>query len=267
VALPLPLRNRLAELILDAFHDPAAREGLAALAAVDADPRAFDGRPVPERFPADLFERGPAGLAVRRGFAAHARELGARARRGWAVVHSRTLAAAPPTRAEALDAAGALFDAGLFFEVHELLEPHWFRATGTEREALQGLIQVAVGFQHLANGNHRGGLALLHEGAAKLAAAAGRPAPDDFAARVARKASPGARRARPTRGGRRRRPFLRPHEPSSARGRRGDRAPATAGSGRHILEAWPDLRTPGECRWAKPPRPCSMPPAGRCPRA
>jgi hypothetical protein len=185
VALPLPLRNQLAELILEALHDPAAREGLAALAAVDADPHALDGGPVPERFPADLFERGPAGLAVRRGFAAHARELGARARRGWAVVHPRMLAAAPPTRAEALDAAGALFDAGLFFEVHELLEPHWFRATGTEREALQGLIQVAVGFQHLANGNRRGGFALLHEGAAKLAAGrlAGLPL-DDFGARV-----------------------------------------------------------------------------------
>ena len=185
MALPLPLRNRLAELILDALHDPAARDGLAALAAVGADPHALDGRPVPERFPADLFERGSGGLAARRGFAAHARELGARARRGWAVVHPRTLAAAPPTRAEALDAAGALFDAGLFFEVHELLEPHWFRATGPEREALQGLIQVAVGFQHLVNGNRRGGFALLHEGAAKVAAGrlGGLPL-DDFAARV-----------------------------------------------------------------------------------
>lgn len=185
MALPLPLRNRLAELILDALHDPAARDGLAALAAVGADPHALDGQPVPERFPADLFERGSGGLAVRRGFAAHARELGARARRGWAVVHPRTLAAAPPTRAEALDAAGALFDAGLFFEVHELLEPHWFRATGPEREALQGLIQVAVGFQHLVNGNRRGGFALLHEGAAKVAAGrlGGLPL-DDFAARV-----------------------------------------------------------------------------------
>jgi Domain of unknown function (DUF309) len=170
VALPLPLRNRLAELILDAIHDPGAREGLSALAAVCADPHALDGRGLPERFPADLFERGRGGLAVRSGFATHARELGARARSGWDVLRERPLAAAEPTRAETLEAAAALFDAGLFFEVHELLEPHWFRATGRDREALQGLIQVAVGFQHLVNGNRRGALALLHDGAAKLGA-------------------------------------------------------------------------------------------------
>ncbi len=185
MALPLPLRNRLAELILDAIHDPAAREGLSSLAAVCADPHALDGRRVPERFPADLFERGRGGLAVRSGFAAHASELGARARSGWDVLHRRRLTAAEPTRGEALEAAAALFDAGLFFEVHELLEPHWFRAAGAERAALQGLIQVAVGFQHLANGNRVGGLALLHDGAAKLAAGRlpGLPL-DDFAARV-----------------------------------------------------------------------------------
>ncbi len=168
MALPLPLRNRLAELILDAMHDPDAREGLASLAAVCADPGALEGGRMPERFPSDLFERGPRGLTVRSGFAAHARELEERARIGWDVVRGRTLATAELSRADALEAAAALFDAGLFFEVHELLEPHWFRAAGAEREALQGLIQVAVGFQHLANSNRRGGLALLHDGAAKL---------------------------------------------------------------------------------------------------
>jgi hypothetical protein len=185
VTLPLPVRNRLAELILDAVHDPAAREGLSALAAVCADPHALDGRGVPPRFPVDLFVRGPAGLAIRGSFAAHAPELGARARRGWEALRGRALTAAEPTRTEALDAAATLFDAGLYFEVHELLEPHWFRAVGAEREALQGLIQVAVGFQHLVNGNRRGALALLHEGAAKLGAGAipGLPL-EAFAARV-----------------------------------------------------------------------------------
>jgi hypothetical protein len=68
----------------------------------------------------------------------------------------------------ALDAAAALFDTGLYFEVHELLEPHWIRAKGCDREALQGLIQVAVGFQHLANGNIAGARALLREGSARI---------------------------------------------------------------------------------------------------
>jgi predicted metal-dependent hydrolase len=68
-----------------------------------------------------------------------------------------------------LSEAATLFDAGLYFETHEVLEPFWMRAEGARREILQGLIQVAVGFQHLANGNLGGARALLREGAAKLA--------------------------------------------------------------------------------------------------
>jgi hypothetical protein len=64
--------------------------------------------------------------------------------------------------------AGRLFDAGLYFEMHEQLEPYWTRAEGTERENLQGLIQAAVGLQHLANGNLNGAGLLLHDGCARL---------------------------------------------------------------------------------------------------
>ena len=168
MALPLPLRNRLADLILEAVHDNAAREGLAAVAAVCDDPRAVELSALPPRFPADLFERGPRGLAVRSGYAPHAREFCARARAGWGVLRARPLDPADPPLESVLAVAAVLFDAGLFFEVHELLEPHWFRAQGAERERLQGLIQVAVGFQHLANGNLRGAVLLLHEGGLRL---------------------------------------------------------------------------------------------------
>lgn len=64
--------------------------------------------------------------------------------------------------------AAVLFDHELFFEVHEVLEPPWQRATGELRNLLQGLIQVAVGFHHHANANPRGALSLLAEGNAKL---------------------------------------------------------------------------------------------------
>ena len=169
MSLPLPLRNRLADLILESLHDPAARAGLAAVVAVCDDPRAFDGAGArPETFPGDLFERRPAGLGVRRGFQAHATEFCERARRGWAVVRERPLDRPEAPLSSALPATAALFDAGLYFEVHEQLEPYWIRADGAEREALQGLIQVAVGFQHLANGNTGGARALLHDGGAKL---------------------------------------------------------------------------------------------------
>ena len=183
MALPLPLRNRLAELILDALHDANAREGLRVLAAVCAHPRAPEGDRPPARFPLEFFERAADGLALRSGFGAHARELADRAEAAWQTVGARALSPPTPTLAETLDAAGALFDAGLYFEVHELLEPCWFRALGREREALQGLIQIAVGFQHLVNGNRRGALTLLHDGAAKATAGALGDRPlSDFAA-------------------------------------------------------------------------------------
>jgi DUF309 family protein family protein len=169
MTLPLPLRNRLADLILHSLHDAEARAGLEALSAVSVDARALGAGAPPDAFPADLFEPAADGLAVRSGFRAHEEELRARARRGWAVVRSRPLEPADPPLGVALRSAAALFDAGLYFEVHELLEPFWFRAEGDARTALQGLIQVAVGFQHLANGNEAGARALLHDGAEKLA--------------------------------------------------------------------------------------------------
>jgi hypothetical protein len=138
---PLGLRNRLAETILSALDDPVARRELEH----------------PEHF-AWLTDARPEHAAI----------VHARARRA-----SEALAACPPlppdrSLAHALVAAAALFDAGLHFEVHELLEPHWTRATGAERQALQGLIQIAVGLQHLANGNLGGARTLLAEGSVRL---------------------------------------------------------------------------------------------------
>ncbi|HSE06073.1 MAG TPA: DUF309 domain-containing protein [Methylomirabilota bacterium] len=170
MTLPLPLRNRLAHLILDALHDEAARRGLQTVAAVCADPRALDTAAAPpEGFPAELFDRRPDGWRIRSGFAPHAAALGERAARAARALAGRPLAAADPPLAVALDEAATLFEAGLYFETHEVLEPFWTRAEGAEREALQGLIQVAVGFQHLANGNLDGARALLRDGATRVA--------------------------------------------------------------------------------------------------
>src|SRR5206468_79561 len=62
----------------------------------------------------------------------------------------------------------ARWDQHHYFDVHKLLEPSWRQAEGGERETLQGLIQVAVGYQHLANGNLAGARALLGEGCHRL---------------------------------------------------------------------------------------------------
>jgi predicted metal-dependent hydrolase len=143
--LPLRPRNRLAERILSALHDPAARRELAALSAE---------RRAQQWLGADEVRWAPV--------------LAARARAAAAALRDQPLLAGAPDLDQALAAAAALFDAGLHFEVHELLEPHWAVSGGDAREALQGLIQVAVGFQHLANGNLAGARSLLEEGAARL---------------------------------------------------------------------------------------------------
>lgn len=168
MTLPLRLRNRLADLILDALHDGGARRGLEALAAVCRDPRALDADEPPAAFPAELFDRRPDGWHLKSGFRQHTGALGERATRAARALAARPLSPTDPPLDITLGQAAALFEAGLYFEVHEMLEPYWMRSDGADRQSLQGLIQAAVGFQHLANGNVEGARALLHEGAAKL---------------------------------------------------------------------------------------------------
>jgi hypothetical protein len=72
-----------------------------------------------------------------------------------------------------LEGARAAWDAGLFFEVHEILEPVWMEATAARRDALQGLIMAGVALHHLCEGNPAGARGLLRDAARKLAAGAG----------------------------------------------------------------------------------------------
>jgi len=140
--LPLQLRNRLAATILEAVDDVQARRALARLADAPDAWLAADEHEWRDLL-AQRARRASEALAARRPSAK--RGLGA-----------------------ALEAAATLYEAGLHFEVHELLEPHWMAASGETREALQGVIQAAVGWQHLANDNIAGARSLLMEGAARL---------------------------------------------------------------------------------------------------
>jgi len=88
-------------------------------------------------------------------------------------------------------------DAGLYFEVHEVLEPHWVIASGETREALQGLIQVAVAWQHLANTNVAGARSLFVEGSARLHGARLLGADLEPFARAAAEAGEGVAAGRP----------------------------------------------------------------------
>lgn len=62
------------------------------------------------------------------------------------------------------------FNGAHFFEAHDTLEELWRDTSGPLRLFYQGLIQLAVGFYHLSNGNRRGALNLLEKGLAKLEA-------------------------------------------------------------------------------------------------
>lgn len=158
--LPLGLRARLAEMILDAFDHEEPRRTLEALAAfcrreelaVAAAARLLD---------LGWFEAaGPGSVRLLGAYRAHRDALCRRA--------MAALGALGPAPAGLLARAARLADAGLYFEVHELLEPAWMRAEGDERLALQGLIQVAVAFHHAEHDNRAGAVSLLTEGLAKL---------------------------------------------------------------------------------------------------
>lgn len=169
MALPLPLRNCLAELILDAFREPGAKAVLDMLDRYcrHAEPEGYEAG-LPARFPMEFFDQREGRLVLKAAYLRFRDELCERVGRARAVLRERPLSEESPSLSQVLDEATALFDARLHFEVHELLEPYWLRAQGDERQILQGLIQVAVGYHHLANGNLPGARALLEEGSAKL---------------------------------------------------------------------------------------------------
>jgi Domain of unknown function (DUF309) len=170
-ALPLSLRNRLAELILDALDSGEARETLSALVRTCAG-EAVDSGPAARLVALGWFDPASAGrIRLRGAHEAHREALCGRAAAALRMLERATPSRDGDTLVARLDRAARLADAGLFFEVHELLEPAWLRAEGAERLGLQGLIQVAVGFHHAAHGNREGALSLLGEGLAKLRAA------------------------------------------------------------------------------------------------
>ena len=63
-----------------------------------------------------------------------------------------------------------LFNAGEFFDAHEVLEDVWRAAPAEEKKFLQGLIQLAVGLHHYSRGNLAGARSLLARGNRNLGA-------------------------------------------------------------------------------------------------
>lgn len=87
--------------------------------------------------------------------------------RRYRLVHA-ALKSAPRLGEDVFLLASLLWDQGLYFEVHELLEGHWGKAAGGRRRALQGLIQAAGSYLLLAAGNEKGATRLADKAAANL---------------------------------------------------------------------------------------------------
>jgi uncharacterized protein len=60
------------------------------------------------------------------------------------------------------------FNAGRYFEAHEIWEDMWRPARGPLRLFYQGLVQAAVGLHHLSRGNLNGAAAQLQKSLSKL---------------------------------------------------------------------------------------------------
>jgi hypothetical protein len=165
---PLPLRNALAALSCDGLDADDSRAALAWLAARDAEPPPDAARRLAAVHLIDA--GGTALLDVHAAWDSAIRAHAARALRA-AAAHRARGARADDAVGDAIVRAAALWNEGLFFEVHEVLEVVWQRETGDRRQALQGLIQVAVAYHHLTHGNPRGARTLLREGRTRLAEA------------------------------------------------------------------------------------------------
>jgi predicted metal-dependent hydrolase len=62
----------------------------------------------------------------------------------------------------------ALFNAGEFFEAHEVWEDVWNHAQGERKRFYQGLIQCAVTLEHVRRGNPRGVVTVFASACEKL---------------------------------------------------------------------------------------------------
>lgn len=162
----MPLRNALAHLAISALEDDTA---LAALEWLARPARGSDPPAARLLATVHLIDPGehtllPVHEPHAAGVAAHAQ----RALRAASVSRQHSPAAAGDAIARAAHHAAALWNEGLFFEVHEVLEEVWKTARGDARQALQGVIQIAVAYHHLAHGNLRGARNLLKEGRSRL---------------------------------------------------------------------------------------------------
>ncbi len=194
------LRNRLNDLLLEAFTERDSRVALQVLVAVLRASDRQEGEPsgagMPVRRLQDEIRCSPAqavtalqclaappAIVVITGTLQEAGEIALTAavravRQECSALIDAYLAAVdsfarlPPPRlplGRAFQQARICFNSGLFFEAHEILEGEWSHLErGPLRTFLQGLIQISVGFHHARRGSFAGTVNQLGKGLEKL---------------------------------------------------------------------------------------------------
>lgn len=158
------MRNALAELALAAGSDDAAEAALAWLAAPAGEPPPAAAARLAA---VHLIDAGSHELLAVH--ASHDHAVAEHARRALRAATAFRRGGQAHGRPRALRLAAALWDERLFFEVHEILEAEWKTEAGAVRQALQGVIQIAVAYHHWLHGNRRGARSLMGEGRRRLA--------------------------------------------------------------------------------------------------
>lgn len=74
------------------------------------------------------------------------------------------------------------WNAGRYFEAHEVLEGLWMR---TRDRGQQGMIQLVVAFHHVSKGNLKGARTMIDRAVPRLRDPAAGPSPFDLAAMAA----------------------------------------------------------------------------------
>lgn len=62
----------------------------------------------------------------------------------------------------------ALFNAGQFYQQHDVFEKHWMEDGRPIRDLYQGVLQIGVALHHVETGNYRGAVKMLRRGLPRL---------------------------------------------------------------------------------------------------
>ena len=87
---------------------------------------------------------------------------------------------APSEARQLLERGIALYNAGEFFECHEVLEGLWRVDSSEYRDLYQGVIKAAVAWYHAQRGNFTGARKVLHSGLRQLRSYVNRETPLDL---------------------------------------------------------------------------------------